>query len=309
MNPKSILGRYLIKQIIVNFITVLMMVLGVVLLFEVVELLRRTSGRDDVDFAFVMEMAVTKLPKTVEMVFPFVVMIAAMVTFWKLSKSNEFVIVRAAGVSIWGFLAPVLFATFAIGVINVTVVNPISANMYDLYETLEYRLKTKNPKAVLFSDQGLWIREAIDKDNVMVLQAKSVRQEKADLFLRDITILEMDRRSQPSRRLEAFAGTLKDGFFELKDVRVFIAGEPFQEKSSLQYKTTLTPEILLLRNRFLFGICRIPSVFMKCRGFRRNGTGCGICRCWFLRFCSVPWCWWRRFLRFAPIIAAAALCF
>lgn len=69
MNPKSILGRYLIKQIIVNFITVLMMVLGVVLLFEVVELLRRTSGRDDVDFAFVMEMAVTKLPKTVEMVF------------------------------------------------------------------------------------------------------------------------------------------------------------------------------------------------------------------------------------------------
>lgn len=97
MNPKSILGRYLIKQIIVNFITVLMMVLGVVLLFEVVELLRRTSGRDDVDFAFVMEMAVTKLPKTVEMVFPFVVMIAAMVTFWKLSKSNEFVIVRAAG--------------------------------------------------------------------------------------------------------------------------------------------------------------------------------------------------------------------
>lgn len=242
MNPKSILGRYLIKQIIVNFITVLMMVLGVVLLFEVVELLRRTSGRDDVDFAFVMEMAVTKLPKTVEMVFPFVVMIAAMVTFWKLSKSNEFVIVRAAGVSIWGFLAPVLFATFVIGVINVTVVNPISANMYDLYETLEYRLKTKNPKAVLFSDQGLWIREAIDKDNVMVLQAKSVRQEKADLFLRDITILEMDRRSQPSRRLEAFAGTLKDGFFELKDVRIFIAGEPFQEKSSLQYKTTLTPE-------------------------------------------------------------------
>ena len=50
------------------------------------------------------EMAVTKLPKTIEMVFPFVMMIAAMVTFWKLSKSNEFVIVRAAGVSIWGFL-------------------------------------------------------------------------------------------------------------------------------------------------------------------------------------------------------------
>lgn len=158
-------------------------------------------------------------------------MIAAMVTFWKLSKSNEFVIVRAAGVSIWGFLAPVLFATFAIGVINVTVVNPISANMYDLYETLEYRLKTKNPKAVLFSDQGLWIREAIDKDNVMVLQAKSVRQEKADLFLRDITILEMDRRSQPSRRLEAFAGTLKDGFLNLRTYAFLLQASLFRKRA------------------------------------------------------------------------------
>lgn len=212
------------------------------MLFEVVELLRRTSGRYEVGFGFVMQMAVTKLPKTVEMVFPFVMMIAAMVTFWKLSKSNEFVIVRAAGVSIWGFLAPVLFATFMIGIVNVTVVNPVSADMYDMYETLEYRLKTHNPKAVLFSDEGLWIREAIDKDNIMVLQSKSLRQEKEDLLLRGISIIEMDRRSQPSRRIEAFAGILKDGRFELKDVRIFKAGEPTQIINSMDYKTGLTTE-------------------------------------------------------------------
>ncbi len=242
MNPNSILGRYLTKQIVINFLTVLMIILGVVMLFEVVELLRRTSGRDDAGFGFVLEMAVTKLPKTVEMVFPFVMMIAAMVTFWKLSKSNEFVIVRAAGVSIWGFLSPVLLATFIIGIINITMVNPISARLYDLYETLEYRLKTRNPKAVLFSDQGLWIREAIDDNNIMVLQSKSVRQEKEDLLLREISILEMDRRSQPGRRIEAFAGTLEDGHFELKDVRIFTAGRPTEVLNSMNYKTGLTAE-------------------------------------------------------------------
>ncbi len=236
MNPNSILGRYLTRQIVINFLTVLMIILGVVLLFEVVELLRRTSGRDDAGFGFVLEMAVTKLPKTIEMVFPFVMMIAAMVTFWKLSKSNEFVIVRAAGVSIWGFLSPVLLATFMIGVINITMVNPISARLYDLYETLEYRLKTRNPKAVLFSDQGLWIREAIDDNNIMVLQSKSVRQEKEDLLLREISILEMDR------RIEAFAGTLEDGHFELKDVRIFTAGHPTEVLNSMNYKTGLTAE-------------------------------------------------------------------
>ena len=116
MSPKSILGKYLSKQLLFNFLGVLLMVMGIVLLFEVVELLRRTSGRDDAGFGFVMEMALMKLPKTLELVFPFVMMIAAMITFWKVSKSNEFVIIRAAGVSIWGFLAPVLLTTFIIGV-------------------------------------------------------------------------------------------------------------------------------------------------------------------------------------------------
>lgn len=60
---------------------------------------------------------------------------------------------------------------------NITVINPISAQMYEAYETLDYRFKTKNPKAVLFSDKGLWIREAIDENRFLVLQAKSLRQE------------------------------------------------------------------------------------------------------------------------------------
>ena len=120
MNPNAILGKYLIKQIVINFLAVLLMVMGIVLMFEVIELLRRTSDRTDVDAWFIMQMAVTKLPRTLEMVFPFVMMIAAMITFWRLSKSNEFVIIRAAGVSIWGFLTPVLFAVFTVGVLNIT---------------------------------------------------------------------------------------------------------------------------------------------------------------------------------------------
>ena len=219
MNPKSILGRYLSKQIIFNFIAVVLMVLGVVLLFEVVELLRKASSRDDVTFWFIMEMALTKMPRTLDMVFPFVMMIAAMVTFWRVSKTNEFVIIRAAGVSIWGFLTPVLFAVFLLGAVNVTLINPIAAKMYEIYETLDYRFDTRNPNAVLFSDKGLWTREAVSEDVFQVMQAKSAMQEgKNSLFLRDVSIIEMNRRSQPQRRIEAFAATLSDGFFDLKKI-------------------------------------------------------------------------------------------
>ena len=242
MNPNAILGKYLIKQIIVSFLAVLLMVMGIVLMFEVIELLRRTSDRPDVDAWFIMQMAITKLPRTLDMVFPFVMMIAAMITFWKLSKSNEFVIIRAAGVSIWGFLTPVLFAVFVIGVLNITIINPISAKLYEVHETLDYRFKTKNPKAVLFSDKGLWIREAIDDERFLVLQAKSLRQEGKALLLRDVDILEMDRNSQILKRVEAFAAVLENKEFELKDVKVFEAGKPTLNVNNVKYKTTLTAE-------------------------------------------------------------------
>ena len=242
MNPKSILGKYLSKQLLFSFLGVLLMVMGIVLLFEVVELLRRTSGRDDAGFGLVMEMALMKLPKTLELVFPFVMMIAAMITFWRVSKSNEFVIIRAAGVSIWGFLAPVLLTTFVVGVVNVAVINPISARMNEIYETLDYRFKTRNPKAVLFSEKGLWLREAIDEDRFLVLQAKSVRQEKDELLMLGVTILEMGRNAQLLKNIQAFAATLKGKTFELADVKVYEAGKPVKTVNNVKYKTELTVE-------------------------------------------------------------------
>lgn len=242
MKPTSILGRYLTKQILINFLAVLLMVTGVILMFEIIELLRRTADRPDVDFVFIMKMAGSKLPRTFEMVFPFVMMIAAMVTFWKVSRSNEFVIIRAAGVSVWGFLAPVLVAVFVVGILNIMVLNPVSSYLYEVHETLDYRFKTKNPKAVLFSNKGLWIREAVDEDTFLVMEAKSVRQKEDVLVLWKVTILEMNRQSQLLKRVEAYAGELRDNKIALKDVKVFEAGQPTKTYNNVDYETTLTPE-------------------------------------------------------------------
>lgn len=240
MKPTSILGQYLIKQILINFIAVLLMVSGIILMFEIIELLRRTADRLDVDMIFVLKMAFSKMPRTFEMVFPFIMMIASMITFWKVSRSNEFVIIRAAGVSIWGFLTPLLAAVFLVGIVNIAVINPISAYLYEVHETLDYRFKTKNPKAVLFSNKGLWIREAVDDNTFLVLGAKSVRQEKGVLLLRTVSILEMDRQSQLMKRVEAYAAELKHDQFELKDVRIYEAGKPVEKINNIDYKTTLT---------------------------------------------------------------------
>jgi len=239
MKPTSILGRYLSKQLLLNFFGVLFMIVGIILLFEMIELLRRTSSRTDVGGWFMLQMAFTKMPRVLDIVFPFVMMIASMMTFWKFSKTNEYVVIRSSGVSIWGFLAPALFAVFILGVLNISFLNPISARLYETYETLDLRFKTKNPNAVLFSSKGLWTREALSEDVISVLQAKNIRQEDDALYLRDVSVLEMDRSSQILRRMEAFGGILKDKTMELRDVRIFKSGEQTEALNSISYETSL----------------------------------------------------------------------
>lgn len=240
MNPNTILGRYLAKQIVVTFLLVLLTIMAIIMMFDVIEALRRISGRADVGMSYVAKYALTRLPQTVDKVLPFVMMVAAMITFWRVSKNNEYVIIRSAGISVWGFLAPVLLAVFMVGVINVAFFNPVSSKLYELHETIKYRFATRNPKAMLFSSKGLWIREAADDNKVLVIQAKSLRQEQGEvLSMRDISILEMDRNSQILRRVEGLVGELDGNTFKLRGVKVFEGGKETKTLPEIDYETNI----------------------------------------------------------------------
>lgn len=242
MNPNSLLGRYLMKQILLAFLGVMVTSLGIVFIFEMIELLRRAASTPQISFWFLIQMAVTKLPETIDIIFPFVIMIAAMIVFWRVSKSNEFVIIRSSGVSIWGFLVPILTATFLIGLVNITVINPVSSRMYEIYETLNFRFKIQDMNAILFSEKGLWTRESLKNGNIMVIQSRFVSQEQNNLLLRTVSVIELDKKSRIIKSTEAFAATLNDQHeLSLKDAKIYIPGQAATKISSITYHTELTP--------------------------------------------------------------------
>ena len=90
------------------------MILGVILLFDVIELIRRAAGRTELDFWLLLGMALLKLPQMMHTILPFAVMIGAMVCFWRLTRTHELVVVRSAGISAWQFLAPLCFGSLLI---------------------------------------------------------------------------------------------------------------------------------------------------------------------------------------------------
>ena len=78
MKPNSILGSYIFKQAILNFLFILAIISAVIMMFDMIDILRRVSDRHDVSLGFLTEYIVAKLPETIDKVIPFIVMVISL---------------------------------------------------------------------------------------------------------------------------------------------------------------------------------------------------------------------------------------
>ncbi len=270
MGYNTILGRYLSKSLLMTFIFVLLIVAGIVFLFDMIEILRKYSGNEAADGFTLLKLGVSRMPETLNMIFPFVMLIAAQATFYKLSKSNEYVVIRTSGANLLQFLTPFLCTTFLIGVFNIMALNPMLSKMYEMYETISYRINTKNPNAFVFDDKGLWIKEGEDNKSV-ILNAKKILQEEDELLMRNVLIIEIKDNKTLVRRIEAFAGVLSGGKIELKDVKIYKVGYATKRLANLEYETNL--DIERVKESFIdpdaISFWKLPSIisFYQKAGF------------------------------------------
>src|SRR5947207_744772 len=97
-------GLYFLRALIAVFFGVVMLVA----LLDYVELLRHSAGERNVSAWLVARTSLFRVPQLTERIMPFAVLIAAMSCYLSLSRRNELVIARSAGISAWQFIAPAL---------------------------------------------------------------------------------------------------------------------------------------------------------------------------------------------------------
>ncbi|ARJ66945.1 LPS export ABC transporter permease LptG [Magnetospirillum sp. ME-1] len=239
MRLSPIMSGYIGRQFASAFATVLLVILGIILLFDVIELIRRAAARPDLGIAPIMLMAFFKLPQMLHTVLPFAVMIGAMVCFWRLTRTHELVVARAAGISVWQFITPVLFVAGVFGVFEITAFNPMAAAMYGRYERLQDELLSNKPSAFDLSEGGLWLREP-HNDGEMVVYSESVRQEGLVLHIRDAQFFLYDRPDHFHQRIAAESASLIDGTFEVRRAWVMEGGKPSVFLEQMRIPTQLT---------------------------------------------------------------------
>ncbi len=227
-------GRRVLFAVIAAFI----ISMALALVIDFVELLRRTGSRE-VPFGTVLTMGLLRLPSISEKMMPFSMLFGSMWAFLQLSRSNEFVVARASGVSAWQFLAPAVVLALFIGVGAVAVYNPLASAMVSRFEALESEHVRGRTSLLAVSESGLWLRQADDAGQ-SVIHALGATNQGVDL--RDVIIFLYGNDEEFTGRIDADTATLAVGRWQISNAQVTIPGQQRQFHEMYELPTSLTLE-------------------------------------------------------------------
>ncbi|MEL0021107.1 MAG: LPS export ABC transporter permease LptG [Rickettsiales bacterium] len=208
------LSSYLGRQYAFWLASAFCALMGIALLFDLVEMMRRASGKEDATIAIIIQMSLFKLPHLAETILPFTVLFGAMFAFWRLANANEIIVARAAGVSIWQFLLPAMICTLAVGIFQVTIFNPFSAVMLSKFESVEAKYLKRTTSMLAVSRNGLWLRQS-DAGGQAVIHA--LRVSKAEMKLHDVIIFLFEGDEKFVGRIDAETAQLKVGYWDIRN--------------------------------------------------------------------------------------------
>lgn len=216
MSNSPILSYYIARNFFINFLIIFFSLMFIIYLIETIELLRRGASEEGVTLGLILEMGLFKLPFMAQQTFPFAVLFGGMVAFWRLTRSRELVVARAAGVSAWQFLFPVLLLSFALGIFKIMAFNPLASALLAKYDRLNATHLKGQTSLLAISKTGLWLRQASGKKRAVV-HAKKVSLAGKTLELRTVSIFIFSEKETYNGRITARTAQLEDGFWHLRD--------------------------------------------------------------------------------------------
>ena len=231
------LYRYLAIQFAVGVAVVYGAFLLLAFSIDIVDLVNRTAGHN-VSTGVVVGMTFLQLPDLGQKLLPFAVLLGGVFAFARLSRNQEIVATRAAGLSAWDFLAPPLVVAMLIGVFAVTVFTPISARLLGEFTALEAKYIRGQESQLAVSINGLWLRQG-DEHQQSVIHALRVANQ--GVQLEDVNVFLYGSKDHFLGRVDAKNADLVEGAWVLHDAQVSnLDGAPKFFKT-YQLPTTMTP--------------------------------------------------------------------
>ena len=255
--------RYIFKECLAAFMLTFSVITLAILLVDVVEELRTIGSRTQISVLTAFQLTMMKAPALIFETLPFAMLVGSILAFSQLGRRSEIPAIRAAGISAWRFLGPAIALALGIGVLMVTVFDPVATRLRAQFNEERERLidprGAANPNGIeeYWVSQGDLAAGATGQDGgrqdaQAIISAKRVvgRGE----ALEDVTFYYFRPAASGNAedrefdyRLDAKRAELASGFWQLTDVIENRPGIAARHMDRLSVTTNLRDDTLLSR--------------------------------------------------------------
>lgn len=238
MTGARILRRYIAGRFVTMIAGTFLLCMVLIFMIDFVEMLRQAGKSGNVPISQLVWITVLRLPAYTEILLAFAVLVGTISALLVLSRRSELAVMRAAGVSVWQLLRPGLLVAFSLGVIAITIYNPLAAGAREEAERL-FAEKFGRQSNFLASKGGLWLRQdSVDGPSVMTAGAGAEQ----GLSLTAVTIFQFDAEDRFIERIDGATGRLDEGFWRIERAWVTRIGAEPEFYDTYTVSTYLTPE-------------------------------------------------------------------
>lgn len=216
---------------------------ALVSLIDFTEFTNRASGIPGYTVGTGLLISALRVPMVMQQTVPFIGLFSAITTLVLLNRRYELVVTRAAGISAWQFLLPICTGAFLFGVLAITVLNPLAAGGLARSAQVESELRASNTNPALLYYEP-WLRQVTDKGTT-IIGSRFVLNNGLDLL--DVTFFSFDDNGDIVERRDAERATLRDGYWELRNVRLLKDGQRFPLVETDRIDTNLSPDVVQQR--------------------------------------------------------------
>ncbi|MBL8565519.1 MAG: LPS export ABC transporter permease LptG [Hyphomicrobiaceae bacterium] len=233
------IDRYLVRRFATGIFGAFLICSLLIYMIDMVELLRLSGKYGAVKLYHLAWLALLRLPAYTEFLVGFAVQVGSIGALLMLSRKSELTIMRASGMSVWRFLRPAMLVALLIGVVSTAIYNPMAAWARTEGEQFYAELFGRETNLLGSDNKQSWLRQdGLDGQSVIGAAAAADR----GLKLTTVTAFVYDRAGRFVERVDARAGNLKEGYWELDGVWVTRPGEEPQAYGSYLLSTYLSPE-------------------------------------------------------------------
>ena len=242
------LSLYFAYKYLISFIRVILGFALLVLLFDFLTNLNRLDGLEgQIWNALILSLLRTTTYLSLAM--PLIIMLSALAFSVSLTRSNEFIITRASGLSALNCLLPIMLTAFIIGLLSIFILDPLAGRMIESYNAKLDKLHNENDHKVIINNNGFWMRQTTSVGHQVI---KATNASNNGQILRYVTLFNYDKKGKIIDRYFSKNASLEENYLVLKNAtkwtdNSFINNniKASEKIKTLNISTNITPTQLL----------------------------------------------------------------